>query len=58
VRGYPLEGEAVSIRTTDESNVMGVLEREREWKMVRFRCIFCGKEHDTVEECNGCEESH
>ena len=27
-------------------------------KLVRFRCVFCGREHDTVEECNGCEESH
>jgi len=25
---------------------------------IRFRCIFCGKEHETVEECNVCEESH
>lgn len=27
-------------------------------KGIRFRCIFCGREFDTVEECNGCEESH
>ena len=27
-------------------------------KHIRFRCIFCGKEHETVEECNVCEESH
>ena len=27
-------------------------------KMVRFRCVFCGSEYDTVEESNGCEESH
>jgi len=27
-------------------------------KGIRFRCIFCGKEHDTMEECNACEESH
>jgi hypothetical protein len=48
----------LSIRTTDESNVMRVLELEREWRMVLFRCVSCGKEHDTVEECNACEESH
>jgi len=27
-------------------------------KGIKFRCIFCGKEHETVEECNVCEESH
>lgn len=27
-------------------------------QMVRFRCVFCGLEHNTVEECNVCEESH
>ena len=25
---------------------------------IRFRCMFCGREHDTVEECNVHEESH
>lgn len=25
---------------------------------IRFRCIFCGKEYETIEECNVCEESH
>jgi len=27
-------------------------------KGIRFRCIFCGLEFDTVEECNDCENSH
>ena len=25
---------------------------------IKFRCMFCGKEFDTVEACNVCEESH
>jgi hypothetical protein len=25
---------------------------------ILFRCVFCGKEHDTVEGCNVCEETH
>lgn len=25
---------------------------------IRFRCIFCGTEHETVQECNACEASH
>jgi hypothetical protein len=27
-------------------------------KAIKFNCLFCGKELDTVEECNACEESH
>jgi len=27
-------------------------------KGIRFRCVFCGCEYDTVEECNAGEESH
>lgn len=27
-------------------------------KAILFRCLFCGREHETVEECNACEESH
>jgi rRNA maturation endonuclease Nob1 len=30
----------------------------REVKAIKFRCLFCGKEFDTVEACNVCEESH
>ena len=33
-------------------------EMRKMGKGIKFRCIFCGKEHDTVEECNACEESH
>jgi hypothetical protein len=40
------------------ASVAVLAEAVRPWKGIRFRCIFCGKEHDTVEECNGCEESH
>lgn len=25
---------------------------------ILFRCIFCGREFETVEECNACEERH
>lgn len=25
---------------------------------IKFLCIFCGKEFNTVEACNVCEESH
>lgn len=25
---------------------------------IRFRCVFCGREFETVEECNGCEDGH
>jgi len=27
-------------------------------KGIKFRCLLCGKEFETVEECNACEESH
>ena len=30
----------------------------KEIKAIKFRCLFCGKEFDTVEACNVCEESH
>ncbi len=30
----------------------------KEVKAIKFRCLFCGKEFDTVEACNVCEESH
>jgi hypothetical protein len=36
-----------------ESRVQG-----RIIKQIKFRCIFCGKEFDTVGGCNACEESH
>ena len=26
--------------------------------LIQFRCMFCGKEFDSVEECNECEETH
>ena len=25
---------------------------------ILFRCLFCGKEHLTVEACNACEAQH
>ena len=25
---------------------------------ILFRCLYCGKEHLTVEACNACEETH
>ena len=25
---------------------------------IKFRCVFCGLEYGTVEECNACEQSH
>ena len=27
-------------------------------KKIRFKCIFCGREFGSVEECNVCENSH
>jgi hypothetical protein len=26
--------------------------------MIIFRCMFCGREFATVEECNACEAQH
>lgn len=33
------------------------LEARKLLRGIRFRCVFCGREHNTVEECNGCEEN-
>ncbi len=41
--------------------VMGSVCEDRKMKGIRFvyfRCVFCGQEFETVEECNACEESH
>lgn len=40
------------------AEIQEVKEVVCESKGIRFRCIFCGREFETVEKCNACEESH
>lgn len=35
-----------------------VRQAQDEKAMVLFNCMICGMQHNTVEECNACEESH
>jgi hypothetical protein len=41
-------------------DALGMAEKEirNSTKGIRFNCVFCGQQHDTVEACNVCEESH
>jgi hypothetical protein len=33
-------------------------ERKNKNLIIKFRCVFCGKEYKTIKGCNNCEQKH